>query len=42
MWLESEKRRDHSENLGVNWKIILKWIARKSGWRAWTGFCGSG
>jgi hypothetical protein len=25
-WLGSLKGRDHSENLGVHWRIILKWI----------------
>jgi len=30
--------RDHSEDLGVDWRIILKWISRKLGWEVWTGF----
>jgi hypothetical protein len=28
-WLESLKEIDHSENLGVDGRIILKWILRK-------------
>jgi len=26
VWLENWKGRDHSEDLGVDWKIILEWI----------------
>jgi hypothetical protein len=28
-WLQSQKRREYSEDLGVDEKIILKWIVRK-------------
>jgi hypothetical protein len=28
-WLECPKGRDHSEDLGVDERIILKWIFRK-------------
>jgi hypothetical protein len=28
-WLENLKRQDHSEEFGVNGKIILEWILRK-------------
>jgi hypothetical protein len=28
----------HSEELGVDGRIILKWILRKLGWKLWTGF----
>jgi hypothetical protein len=28
-WLESLKRRDHMEDLGIDWRIILKWILGK-------------
>jgi hypothetical protein len=27
-WLESLKGRDHLEDIGVNLRIILKWILR--------------
>jgi hypothetical protein len=30
-WLESLKGRDHSEELGVDRRIILKWISGKKG-----------
>jgi hypothetical protein len=36
-WLESLQGGDYSEDLGVDWRIILKWI-RKQGGRVWTGF----
>jgi hypothetical protein len=26
------------EDIGVDGKIILKWILRKCGWRMWIGF----
>jgi hypothetical protein len=28
-WLESLKRSDHSEDVSVDGRIILKWITRK-------------
>jgi hypothetical protein len=31
--LENLKRRDHSEDLGVDGRIILEWILRKWGWK---------
>jgi len=31
------RRRDHSEDLGVDERIILRWIFRKSYVGAWTG-----
>jgi len=37
-WLEYLKGRDHSENLGVDGKVILGWILRKYGRKVWTGF----
>jgi hypothetical protein len=36
-WLESLKGRDHSEDLDVDGKIILKWILGKSGLGMWIG-----
>jgi hypothetical protein len=35
--LESLKERDHSEDLGVDERIILIWILRISGRRVWIG-----
>jgi hypothetical protein len=32
------KRRDHSEDLGVDGKIILEWMLGKLGAKMWTGF----
>jgi hypothetical protein len=36
--LENLKGRDHSGDLGVNDRIILKWMLLTSGWRVWIGF----
>jgi hypothetical protein len=36
--LESLKGRDHSENQGIDGRIIFKWILRKQGAKEWTGF----
>jgi hypothetical protein len=38
IWLESLKGRDHSEVLGVDGRIILKWTLDKYVWRMWIGF----
>jgi hypothetical protein len=38
LWLLSLKGRDHSEDLGVDARIILEWILRKWGWSVWIGF----
>jgi hypothetical protein len=35
--LGSVKGRDHSEDLGIDGRIILKWIARKKSGSVWTG-----
>jgi hypothetical protein len=36
-WLEALKGRDHSENLGVDGKIILVLILEKQGGNLWSG-----
>jgi len=36
--LENQKGRDHSEDLGVDRKVILEWILMKQGGKLWTGF----
>jgi hypothetical protein len=33
-WLQSLKGRDHSEDLGVDGRIILEWILREIRWEA--------
>jgi hypothetical protein len=38
VWLENPKGRDHSEDLGVDGRIILEWILGKGGGKEWTGF----
>jgi len=35
-WFEN-KGRDHSEDLGVEGKIILEWILGRQGRKVWTG-----
>jgi hypothetical protein len=37
-WSENLKERDHSEDLGVNSKIIVEWIFQKQGGKMWTGY----
>jgi hypothetical protein len=32
------KGRDHSENIGVDVRIILEWILGKQGEKVWTGY----
>jgi hypothetical protein len=36
--LESLKGRDHSEDLGMDGKIILEWTLGKQGGKVWTAF----
>jgi len=31
-WCGNLKEREHLENLGVDWRIILKWIFEVGGW----------
>jgi hypothetical protein len=37
-WSENLKERDHSEDLGMDERIILEWILGKHGGKAWTRF----
>jgi hypothetical protein len=37
-WLENHKRRDQSEDRGIDGKIILESILEKEGGKMWTGF----
>jgi hypothetical protein len=36
-WLENLKGKDHSEDLGIEGKIILEWILGKLGGKVWPG-----
>jgi hypothetical protein len=36
--LENLKGRDHSEDMGIDGKIILEWILEKCGGKLWLGF----
>jgi hypothetical protein len=36
IWSETLKGSEHFRDLGVVWRIILKWILRKYGVRVWT------
>jgi hypothetical protein len=37
-WSENLKGRDHSEDLGVDGRVIFEWILGKSSGKMWTGF----
>jgi hypothetical protein len=37
-WLGSPKERDHSEDLDIDKRTVIKWVLRKSDERLWTGF----
>jgi hypothetical protein len=36
-WWRGLRERDHVENLGVDVRIILKWIFKRWDWEAWAG-----
>jgi hypothetical protein len=36
-YFENLKGRDHAEDPGVEWKIILDWLLGKYGGKVWTG-----
>jgi hypothetical protein len=38
LWMEYMKGRDHSEELRVDWKIILEWILGTQNGILWNGF----
>jgi hypothetical protein len=33
-WWGNLRERDHFEDLGIHWRMILKWIFQKVGWDA--------
>jgi hypothetical protein len=35
---ESQKERDHKEDVDVGWRVIFKWILEKYYGVIWTGF----
>jgi hypothetical protein len=37
-WMESLKGRDHSQDLGIDGRKMLKWILGKYGLGVWIGF----
>jgi hypothetical protein len=37
-WFQNLKKRYHSEDVGVDGRIILKWILNKLHGEMWTGF----
>jgi hypothetical protein len=37
-WFKNLKGRDHSEELVVDGKIMLKWLLRELNMTVWTGF----
>jgi hypothetical protein len=37
-WCGKHREREHLEDPGVDWRIILRWVFRKWDRCAWTGF----
>jgi hypothetical protein len=38
LWWESQKERDHHEDVDVSGRITLRWITEKEDGVLWTGF----
>jgi hypothetical protein len=38
LWPVKLKERDHLGDLGIEWRIILKWILNEQDGRTWTAF----
>jgi len=37
-WSENWNKKDHSEDDGIDGRVILEWILGKEGGKLWTGF----
>jgi hypothetical protein len=37
-WWGNPKEGDHLESLGIDGRIILKYVLKEYGWEVWTGF----